>query len=86
MFLNYHFVLFSASTILLFTWFIVPYFYLKEYMSVHGYDENDASDMISISGVASTFGMVNFFVFFFFQKQHYVKYCTYLNPRLDLDG
>lgn len=58
LFLETHFLLNSASTILLFIWFIIPYFYLAELMSAHGYTETQASSVLSVIGVANTFGMV----------------------------
>ncbi|XP_072743081.1 uncharacterized protein [Anoplolepis gracilipes] len=58
MFLELHFLLMSLSTILLFTWFIVPYFYLAEHLTRNGYDESDAANLLSIIGITNTIGMV----------------------------
>ena len=58
MFFELHFLLMSLATILLFTWFIVPYFYLAEYMTRNGYTESDAANLLSIIGITNTIGMV----------------------------
>lgn len=58
MLLELHFLLTSLSTILLFTWFIVPYFYLTEHLSHYGYTEADSSKLLSIIGITSTIGMI----------------------------
>ncbi|CAH1388942.1 unnamed protein product [Nezara viridula] len=58
LFCELHFLLNSISTILLFTWFIIPYFYLAPLMSAHGYTETQASSVLSVIGVANTFGMI----------------------------
>jgi len=58
MFLEFHFLLMSLSTILLFTWFIVPYFYLAEHLTRNGYAESDAANLLSIIGITNTIGMV----------------------------
>lgn len=58
LFLELHFFLLSLSTITLFVWFIVPYFYLAELMLKHGYTTDDASFTISNIGIANTVGMV----------------------------
>jgi len=58
MFLEFHFLLMSLATILLFTWFIVPYFYLAEHLTRNNYDESDAARLLSIIGVTNTIGMV----------------------------
>ncbi|KMQ91230.1 monocarboxylate transporter 14 [Lasius niger] len=58
MFLELHFLLMSLSTILLFTWFIVPYFYLAEHLTRNGYDESDAANLLSIIGITNTIGMI----------------------------
>ncbi|PNF33024.1 hypothetical protein B7P43_G16380 [Cryptotermes secundus] len=57
MFLEWHFLLMSLSTILLFTWFIVPYFYLAEIMVRNGYSEQEASTLLSIIGFSNFLGM-----------------------------
>ncbi|KAL1497871.1 hypothetical protein ABEB36_008758 [Hypothenemus hampei] len=58
LFLELHFFLLSLSTIILFVWFIVPYFYLAELMLAHQYTTKDASFTLSNIGIANTIGMV----------------------------
>ncbi|KAL0112511.1 hypothetical protein PUN28_012081 [Cardiocondyla obscurior] len=58
MFFELHFLLMSLATILLFTWFIVPYFYLAEHLTRNGYDESDAANLLSIIGITNTIGMI----------------------------
>ncbi|XP_066592507.1 uncharacterized protein [Prorops nasuta] len=58
MFLEFHFLLMSLSTILLFTWFIVPYFYLAEHLTRNKYEESDAANLLSIIGITNTIGMI----------------------------
>ncbi|XP_059051574.1 monocarboxylate transporter 14-like [Achroia grisella] len=52
------FNLMCFGTIILFTWFIVPYFYLAEHMIQEGYSEDDGADMLSLIGITNTIGMV----------------------------
>ncbi|XP_024942063.1 uncharacterized protein LOC107268973 isoform X2 [Cephus cinctus] len=58
MFLELHFLLLSLSTILLFTWFVVPYFYLAEHLTRNGYSESDGANLLSIIGITNTIGMI----------------------------
>nr|CAD7395849.1 unnamed protein product [Timema cristinae] len=58
MFLELHFLLMSLSTILLFVWFIVPYFYLAEHVKQHGYTEQQASFILSVIGIANFVGIL----------------------------
>ena len=63
MFLELHFLLMSLSTILLFTWFIVPYFYLADFIhdindSTLNYTNEDVSLLLSVIGITNTIGMV----------------------------
>jgi hypothetical protein len=58
MFLEWHFLLMSLATILLFIWFIVPYFYLAELMVCNGYTEQEASKFLSVIGFTNFLGMV----------------------------
>ncbi|KAL1453127.1 hypothetical protein WDU94_007299 [Cyamophila willieti] len=58
MFLELHFLLLSMATILLFTWFIVPYFYLGDYVVIRGMSDTQASSLLSCIGVLNTIGMV----------------------------
>lgn len=54
-----HFLLFSLSTMLLFIWFIVPYFYLVEHLTQNGYTESQATVVLAIVGFSNTIGMVS---------------------------
>lgn len=63
MFLELHFLFLSLSTILLFTWFIVPYFYLAEHLTRNSYTESDAANLLSIIGITNTIGMVLLILF-----------------------
>ncbi|XP_031781947.1 uncharacterized protein LOC100123194 isoform X2 [Nasonia vitripennis] len=58
MFSELHFLLLSLSTILLFTWFIVPYFYLAEHLSRQGYQESQSANLLSYIGITNTIGMI----------------------------
>nr|CAH7749230.1 unnamed protein product [Callosobruchus chinensis] len=58
LFLDLHFFLLSLSTIILFVWFVVPYFYLADHMTKSGYSESEASFAISLIGITNTVGMV----------------------------
>ncbi|GJQ72426.1 hypothetical protein Trydic_g3503 [Trypoxylus dichotomus] len=58
MFTELHFLFMSLSTILLFTWFIVPYFYLAKLMTTYDYTEGEASVVISTIGITNAIGMV----------------------------
>ncbi|XP_050345876.1 monocarboxylate transporter 9-like [Nymphalis io] len=46
------------STIIIFIWFIVPYFYLAEHMTQRGYKEEEGAFMLSLIGITNTIGMV----------------------------
>ncbi|CAG9785957.1 unnamed protein product [Diatraea saccharalis] len=46
------------GTIILFIWFIVPYFYLAEHMIHKGFTEDDGAVMLSLIGITNTIGMV----------------------------
>lgn len=60
LFTELHFILLSLSTITLFTWFIVPYFYLADMMVKTGiYTEAQASFTIGNIGLSNTIGMVS---------------------------
>ncbi|CAG4937477.1 unnamed protein product [Parnassius apollo] len=52
------FNLLCSGTIILFIWFIVPYFYLAEHMIQKGYTEDDGAVMLSLIGITNTIGMV----------------------------
>ncbi|KAH1025339.1 monocarboxylate transporter 13 [Dendroctonus ponderosae] len=58
LFLELHFCLLSLSTIILFTWFIVPYFYLVTLMTNFEYTTEQASFTISNIGISNTLGMI----------------------------
>jgi MFS family permease len=57
---EFHYLLMSASTVLLFAWFMTPYFYLVDHMTASGYEEHEASLVLSAIGVANTLGMIFF--------------------------
>ncbi|XP_068631908.1 monocarboxylate transporter 14-like [Battus philenor] len=52
------FDLMCFGTLILFIWFIVPYFYLAEHMIHNGYSEDDGATMLSLIGITNTIGMV----------------------------
>ncbi|XP_075973919.1 monocarboxylate transporter 14-like [Anticarsia gemmatalis] len=52
------FNLLCVGTIILFIWFIVPYFYLAEHMVQVGYSEDDSAGVLSLIGITNTIGMV----------------------------
>lgn len=58
MFLELHFLLVSVSTILLFTWFVIPYFYLTDFVTKQGLSKEEATTILSYIGVTNTVGMV----------------------------
>ncbi|XP_023024407.2 monocarboxylate transporter 9 [Leptinotarsa decemlineata] len=58
LFLELHFLLLSLSTIILFVWFIVPYFYLADHMLKFEYTDEDASFTIANIGITNTIGMI----------------------------
>ncbi|KAJ8972059.1 hypothetical protein NQ317_010928 [Molorchus minor] len=58
LYLELHFLMLSTSTIILFIWFIVPYFYLAEHMERIGYTRDQSSFIISVIGFTNTIGMV----------------------------
>ncbi|XP_059486260.1 monocarboxylate transporter 14-like isoform X2 [Neocloeon triangulifer] len=58
LFLEPAFLLLSASTLLLFMCFIVPYLFLAEHMLKHGYTQAQAAALISVIGVPNTLAMV----------------------------
>lgn len=64
MFLELHFLLLSLATILLFTWFIVPYYYITDFMGVYGMSEDQGSQMLSVIGIFNTIGMVRCLTYF----------------------
>lgn len=58
LFFEFKFCMMSISTLLLFTWYIIPYFYIPDYMLLHGFNEQDGANLISIIGMTNTIGMV----------------------------
>ncbi|XP_047996307.1 uncharacterized protein LOC125234149 [Leguminivora glycinivorella] len=56
MFTEFHFLMFNLASLILSVWFIVPYFFLKSYMTESGIE--GGAMMISIIGVASSIGIV----------------------------
>ncbi|XP_045448834.1 monocarboxylate transporter 14-like [Melitaea cinxia] len=53
------FNLLCFGTVIIFVWFIVPYFYLAEHMIHEGYSEDDGAFMLSLIGITNTIGMVS---------------------------
>lgn len=77
MFLELHFLLLSLATILLFTWFIVPYYYITDFMKVYGMTEDQGSRMLSVIGIFNTIGMVRcltYFITFLKPSRNYNNY------------
>ncbi|XP_075973916.1 monocarboxylate transporter 14-like [Anticarsia gemmatalis] len=58
MFTEFHFLMMNLSTLVLFIWFIVPYFYISNFMQLSGYNETQGTWMLSVFGVATIFGIV----------------------------
>ncbi|XP_060802973.1 monocarboxylate transporter 14-like [Amyelois transitella] len=58
MFTEFHFLMMNLSTLVLFIWFIVPYFYIANFMEKSGYPASDGSWMLSVFGVANIIGIV----------------------------
>ncbi|XP_041977947.1 monocarboxylate transporter 9-like [Aricia agestis] len=58
MFTEFHFLMMNLSTLVLFIWFIVPYFYISTFMEETGYTETEGSLMLSVFGVATIIGIV----------------------------
>ncbi|XP_075979575.1 monocarboxylate transporter 9-like [Anticarsia gemmatalis] len=56
MFTEFHFLMFNLSSLILSVWFIVPYFFLKSYMTEMNVE--GGAMMISVIGVASSIGIV----------------------------
>lgn len=61
MFTEFHFLIMNISTLVLFIWFIVPYFYISTFMQKSGYTEMDGSWMLSVFGVATIIGIVSYY-------------------------
>lgn len=58
MFTEFHFLMMNLATLVLFIWFIVPYFYISPFMEEAGYTETEGTLMLSIFGVATIIGIV----------------------------
>ncbi|XP_021696903.1 uncharacterized protein LOC5565651 isoform X2 [Aedes aegypti] len=58
LFFEYKFCMMSISTLLLFIWYIIPYFYIPDYMLMYNFTEQDGANLISIIGITNTIGMV----------------------------
>ncbi|XP_028033955.1 monocarboxylate transporter 14-like [Bombyx mandarina] len=58
MFTEFHFLMMNLSTLVLFIWFIVPYFYISSFMQMRGYSEVDGSWLLSTFGIATIIGIV----------------------------
>ncbi|VVC87131.1 unnamed protein product [Leptidea sinapis] len=56
MFMEFHFLVFNLGSLLLFVWSIIPYFFLKSYMTAM--DIEGGAVMIGIIGIASGVGIV----------------------------
>lgn len=54
------FLLFAISNFLLYTWYDVPYVYLKDNAITFGYSDRDASLLISIIGIINMLGEVSY--------------------------
>lgn len=59
MFTEFHFLMMNLSTLVLFIWFIVPYFYISDFMADNSYTKAQGSAMLSIFGVATIIGIVS---------------------------
>lgn len=71
MFLDFHFLLISISTTLVYTYYIVPYFYLAEFMVCEGYTDSDGSAALAVIGITTMFGMVTFSYYLNFYNLSY---------------
>uniref|UniRef100_A0A1Q3FIP3 Putative monocarboxylate transporter n=1 Tax=Culex tarsalis TaxID=7177 RepID=A0A1Q3FIP3_CULTA len=58
LFFEFKFCMMSISTLLLFIWYIIPYFYIPDYMLMYNFTEQDGANLISIIGITNTLGMV----------------------------
>ena len=60
LFLDPKFVFINLAILLLFVWYIVPYFYITEHIMRYNFSESDGAFIISLIGVFNTIGMVLF--------------------------
>ncbi|XP_053664213.1 uncharacterized protein LOC128713380 [Anopheles marshallii] len=58
LFFEFRFGMLAISTLLLFVWYIIPYFYIPEYVLNYNYSEQDGANLISVIGITNTIGMV----------------------------
>ncbi|XP_070493052.1 monocarboxylate transporter 14-like [Chironomus tepperi] len=58
LFLEYKFGMMSLSTLFLYVWYIIPYFYITEFLLVHDFSEEQSAYLISIIGIGNTVGMI----------------------------
>lgn len=58
LFMEFKFGMMSLSTFVLFVWFIIPYFYITEFMLTFGYKEEHSANLISVIGIFNTIGMI----------------------------
>lgn len=58
LFLDSKFFIFNLSTLLLFIWFMVPYFYITDHLIKYNYKEEDGANLISVIGIFNTVGML----------------------------
>uniref|UniRef100_A0A182MLB8 Major facilitator superfamily (MFS) profile domain-containing protein n=1 Tax=Anopheles culicifacies TaxID=139723 RepID=A0A182MLB8_9DIPT len=58
LFFEFRFGMLAISTLLLFVWYIIPYFYIPEYVLNYNFSEQDGANLISVIGITNTIGMV----------------------------
>uniref|UniRef100_A0A182KBF9 Major facilitator superfamily (MFS) profile domain-containing protein n=1 Tax=Anopheles christyi TaxID=43041 RepID=A0A182KBF9_9DIPT len=58
LFFEFRFGMLAISTLLLFVWYIIPYFYIPEFVLHYKYSEQDGANLISVIGITNTIGMV----------------------------
>lgn len=58
LFLDPKFALINFSILLLFIWFVVPYFYITEHLQQYGMNADDGAFLISVIGIFNTIGMI----------------------------
>ncbi|CRL08753.1 CLUMA_CG021268, isoform A [Clunio marinus] len=58
LFLQYKFGMMSLSTLFLFVWYIIPYFYITELLLNFDYSEESSAYLISAIGIFNTLGVV----------------------------
>lgn len=67
-FADIRFLLFALSNFFLYTWYDVPYVYLADNAIEIGFNEKDASWLISAIGIVNMFGEVSIFIFSNFNR------------------